>query len=258
MPSQLCQTCGGRSVVPTGFDFTVYDQILARRIDPDRELDQYTATPDSVHFRISFLVEEGATRGRDVAILGDDDFTSIGICLFGSPRRVVVFDIDQRILDRLALIASERGLPLDVVKLNLREDRVPAMYEGRFDTVFTDPSYMFRPAVEFLQRARTLNTISGSRIYLAMSYHPHISGSNALLSELCGEMARYEYFVARMIPRFHDYEGGDGVMSCLVRFDRKSARDKKIDKDGNEWSLRKGPDLHPDMSSAEAWLDRVL
>jgi len=77
--------------------------------------------------------------GRSIAILGDDDLLSVGLCLAASPENVTVFEIDSRVVDFIVEIAAELSLPIRTRCHDLREP-LPSDLRGRFHTFVTDPS----------------------------------------------------------------------------------------------------------------------
>ncbi|HKU07818.1 MAG TPA: bis-aminopropyl spermidine synthase family protein [Bradyrhizobium sp.] len=139
----------------------------------DVTLDQAPCTAETSVRRAALLYRSGALEGRRIALLGDDDSVALSIGLFGRllagrqlPRRLVVFEIDERRVAFLENAARQSDLALEITGHDLREP-FPAHLIGTFDSFETDPPYTIagaslfvRRGVELLERGRGYGMLS--------------------------------------------------------------------------------------------------
>lgn len=138
-----------------------------RRPFPKREYDQFTAIPQTVAKRVALLDFFGEVEEKRILFLGDDDFTSVGTAILGTAAKIVVVDIDRRILKTIGEIARELNLKIKLVEHDLRKPLPPEL-KNNFDTVFTDPPYTSEGIKLFVSRAVEAldKTNNGARIYI--------------------------------------------------------------------------------------------
>lgn len=140
---------------------------VAKRPSPAFELDQSRASFETQVRRLLLLVKNGDLEGLSVLFLGDDDATSLFVAMTGVVQEIIVVDIDQRILDYLA-VASQMlgGTPIKTYRHDLRS-QLPEELHNRMDVVFTDPPYTFEGARLFFQRGRVALRQMGSKLYIS-------------------------------------------------------------------------------------------
>ena len=146
---------------------------LAAAPQTDVTLDQAPCTAETSVRRAALLYRAGALEGRRIALLGDDDSVALAIGLFGRllagrqlPRRLVVFEIDERRVAFLENAARAADLAVEIVRHDLREP-FPENQLGTFDSFETDPPYTIagaslfvRRGVELLERGRGYGMLS--------------------------------------------------------------------------------------------------
>jgi len=110
------------------------------RPKPDRNLDQFWATEDTVLRRVVLLGTIPGILQKSLLFLGDDDLTSVAFTLLYKAERVTVVDIDSRLLQFLKMIAREEGLPIETFEHDLRNP-LPKSEFKRYDVAFFDPPY---------------------------------------------------------------------------------------------------------------------
>lgn len=120
--------------------FGFFSKYRESRPKPDRNLDQFWATEDTVLCRAVLLGTTPGIAQKKLLFLGDDDLTSVVFTLLYRAERVTVVDIDSRILQFLKAIAQEEGLPIETFEHGLR-DPLPKSEFKRYDVVFFDPPY---------------------------------------------------------------------------------------------------------------------
>jgi predicted methyltransferase len=146
---------------------------LAAAPQTDVTLDQAPCTAETSVRRAALLYKSGALEGRCIALLGDDDSVALSIGLFGRllagrqlPRRLVVFELDERRVAFLQNAARDADLALEIIRHDLREP-FPHELLGTFDSFETDPPYTIagaslfvRRGVELLERGRGYGMLS--------------------------------------------------------------------------------------------------
>lgn len=136
-----CDKCRGRGIIYERLGGDVVKQfieIAKSRPEAIKEYDQGYVTVETTLSRIAFMDHKGDLRGKHLLILGDDDLMSIAAMLTGWPKRIAVFEIDQRLVSFIKKVAEDVGFDVEVYQHDLRYP-LPEEFRGRFDTFFTDP-----------------------------------------------------------------------------------------------------------------------
>lgn len=130
---------------------------------------------DQVHMRPEFIVAQLAhlekyVRGRDVALLGDDDFFSVPIAKYLQPKSVSVFELDERILESLDKARQEYSLDIALQPYDARTE-VPREFRNKHNFFMTNPPYgsMNKGASisYFIQRCLDLSTPTTNGCFIA-------------------------------------------------------------------------------------------
>ncbi|UCD44113.1 MAG: bis-aminopropyl spermidine synthase family protein [Candidatus Bathyarchaeota archaeon] len=179
-------------------------EVSARRPTPDTKLDQAYATPETALRRALYMLGEGDLAGRDVLFLGDDDLTSVAAGLLSVVGSITVMDIDERLLELIGDTSRSDKLGIDCVSHDLRRP-LPEEHQGRYDVVFTDPSYTIPGLVLFLSRAvQALRSRKTASVYVAFVDKPPLE-----MLEVHREITGMGLFVRELIPGFNEYEGAE-------------------------------------------------
>jgi hypothetical protein len=206
-----CETCGGSGVVPPEPAREAL-AVLARRLADapavDVTLDQAPCTPETAMRRAAFMYAAGALEGRRVLVLGDDDSVSIALALFarhvaGRPlaARIAVVELDEGRASFLERVAAEEGLPVEVVRHDLRQE-LPVSLRAGFDAVETDPPYTLEGATLFLTRA--VQSLEGARGDVLFSFAHWPPSRMLALQTLCVDLG---LALRAAHPGFNRYEG---------------------------------------------------
>jgi len=126
--------------------------IKKKRPLPKREYDQFTATPETTARRASLLSFFGDVKGKKLLFLGDDDFTSIATASLREAEKIVILDIDERILREIQDLSDSHKFEIKTVKYDARK-KLPKELVGKYDVVFTDPPYTPEGFNLFVSRA---------------------------------------------------------------------------------------------------------
>jgi hypothetical protein len=190
-------------------------ELESRRERSDRALDQFRATPETSLARAMLAESQHSLQGRRIALLGDNDLTSLALAVLGGAARITVLELDPSVVELLQSVAAREGLALECHRLDLRE-HLPKGLRGRFDVLFTDPPYTVNGVTLFLSRGAEL-----ARAPHTVAYLSYGSSLRARERELRVQRAILDlgWLVYEVRPRFNAYfaAGSIGSRSSLYR-----------------------------------------
>ena len=205
--SFLCDECSGLGLeLPVEADDLIAKQRIfsEKRPKPLTKYDQAFGKPITAIRRAYLMLEHGDLEGRNVLLLGDDDFTSLGIAQLKTQANISVVDIDERLLEIITEISREEKYRINCYQADLRES-LPEELHNIFDAVLTDPPYTPTGLRLFLSRAiQALKNSSGKKIYLAFAHRP----PNDLL-KIQKVILEHNLAIQQIIPGFNLYEGAE-------------------------------------------------
>lgn len=133
------------------------EKYLNFRPKPERKFDQFLATSETLIKRVNLILKFNKNK---ILFLGDDDFTSIACALTKQFEKIVVLDIDERILETISKISQKENLKIETVKYDLREQLLNDL--ENFDLIFFDPPYTPKAVELWLIRALEISLGKGS------------------------------------------------------------------------------------------------
>ncbi|MDQ3928173.1 MAG: bis-aminopropyl spermidine synthase family protein [Chloroflexota bacterium] len=220
--SQLCRTCGGTGVAPSGPQWDAVMSGLqkhflgkARKVSAGGK-PRSQPTPDTNLRRAALLHEMGALAGKDVLVMGDDVTLAAAVALAGkalSPsgrlaRRLVALHSDDKALRQLRDIAVGEGLIIGLVTHDLRRPLMPDL-QGEFDTLFVDAPQTYAGAVLALSRA-----IDAANAGAAIFFSYGSDGPGDLL-EVQRSILEAGLLISRVAPGFDQYSTGSRDLYVL-------------------------------------------
>lgn len=133
----------------------VSEKIYGERVteNPNPAFTQLTVDAKDLSERVRYLVETIPSGGR-IAVLGDDDFTSLALASTGR-FEVTVFEIDERVCEKVRALAQELKLAVTVVQHDLRKP-LPQKYLQTMDAFYTDSPYSLNGFTLFISRGISL------------------------------------------------------------------------------------------------------
>lgn len=182
-------------------------------------LDQSHATLETVLRRALYLYQHDGLEGRDILILGDDDLTCLSLFLLSDflglkIRKIVVLELDLRLVDYLQTIAKQEGWPLNVVCHDLRHN-LPGRLVGCFDIFLTDPPYTLEGLDLFVSRGITgLKPEIGKQGYLCFGRRSPGETMGAV-----GALVKMGLAPVEILPDFNRYVGAQmlaGVSQMIL------------------------------------------
>jgi predicted methyltransferase len=150
-----CGACEGRGY-PFYADKELYRtfvEIARERPSPVRDYDQGAVTPETTVARVLFLDSRGDLRNKEIMVMGaEDDLTGLAVALTRKAKRVVIIDIDERLIDFDNKIFKDLGIDnAEALVWDLRNP-FPEEMIGKFDVFITDPPETFAAFRAFIGR----------------------------------------------------------------------------------------------------------
>ncbi|RLI72921.1 putative methyltransferase, partial [Archaeoglobales archaeon] len=154
-----CEYCEGTGYVILFKDvLEEYARIAKDRPEAIEKYDQGFISLDGVIKRVEFIYERGDLVNSKMFIVGDDDLLSIAASLTGFPEKVVVVDIDDRLIDFINETAKDYKLPIEAIVYDVQKV-FPEELKGKFDVFVTDPVETIPGLKLFLSRG--VSTLKG-------------------------------------------------------------------------------------------------
>ena len=165
-----CPHCEGRGIIEDpSSTLKEYRKIASERPRPTADYDQGYIKEEDVMRRIAFIYERGDLEGADIIVIGDDDLISLGMALTGLPKKIVVLEIDDRLIDFINRKAYEYGFNIVAKKFDVRND-LDEEFRGKFDVFITDPVETIEGITLFLSRAVSGLRGKGSAGYFGLTH----------------------------------------------------------------------------------------
>lgn len=195
-----------------------FEAAAAERPGRKADFHQYAVTARTSVMRAYYLLYRGDLRGKDVALLGDDDLTALAIDHLGGFRSLTVFELDPDLVAFLREATAGRA-GVRVVEADLRSPLPPSL-RGGADTVMSDPSRRLYRC--FVERSLEAARPRGAIYAFASPSHGDFAGS-FLLQRLALEAG---CIITDSVPWFNAYEKDraslSGQQAGLVATDGKA------------------------------------
>jgi len=180
------------------------------RPSSDRQLDQFNCTIKTTIKRVNKLAKNGDLLDKEIIFLGDDDLTSVAAALTGQPKKITVFEIDDRLVSFINKISNENNLNIEVVKTDLSQN-LDENYLNKFDIIFTDPPYTKEGVNLFLNQAIKLvkKNLLG-RIYLCYGNSDRAREREVEIQKL---ILDHNLIIKSKYNQFNKYHGAQSIGS---------------------------------------------
>ena len=184
-----------------------FDELGEGRPDPDYSLDQSHAISSTCFRRAMYFHENDAIEGRDIAILGDDDLTSLAIMIYSQEyglniKSLNIFDIDQRILSFIESISKKFDVEINLYEIDLIQE-LQDSHKGRYDVIISDPPYTVHGLTRFAAiGAQMAKEYVGAIAFLS---YPNLGPvGNSVFFRNISEIG---FSPKELIPGFNEYIG---------------------------------------------------
>ncbi len=165
-----CNECEGTGYGIDSFFqkvLTEFLEITKNRPPAAEKFDQGFISEEGVIRRLEFIHERGDLYGK-IFVVGDDDLFSIAASLTGLPQKVVVVDIDERLVNFINSVAREYGLKVEARIYDVQR-AFPDDLRRKFDVFVTDPVETVPGIKLFLSRGASTLKGAGSSAYFGLT-----------------------------------------------------------------------------------------
>ncbi len=150
-----CPACEGRGYPFYGDKelYRTFVELAKDRPKAIRDYDQGSVTPETTVARVLFIDSRGDLRGKDIIVMGaEDDLTGLAVALTKKANRVLVIDIDERLIEYDNKIFKELNITnAEAMVWDLRNP-FPDDMLAQFDVFITDPPETFAAFRAFIGR----------------------------------------------------------------------------------------------------------
>jgi len=147
-----CSDCEGKGFQPSPEFLHLFSAILKDRPPPEAALNQKALVDSDVLLKLGFFLERGDLYQKDVLIIGDYEGLSILAALTRLPKKVVVLEQDERLVDFINGTAVANDLTDILTAEKYEVDKgIPETYHNSFDT------FSFSNAQNFEQVKQTVS-----------------------------------------------------------------------------------------------------
>ena len=211
-----CPCCFG-----TGISLKPWEKLLLEfketskgRPEPLFEYDQGYLTPESTISRIAFADLKGDIRGKSIIILGDDDLLSIALGLSKLPKRIVVLELDDRLLSFIEKTSEKNRLGIEVRTHDLRHP-LPDDLLSQFDAFFTDPVETLQGLEVFIGRGIASLRDVGCAGYFGLTKVE--SSLNKWRDFQRILLEKFGVVITDILSDFSSYENWDYLLESIIR-----------------------------------------
>ncbi len=185
--------------------------LFADRPASNRYFDQFLATEETVCQRALLLCRRGHISKKRLVFLGDDDFTCLPVALLKEAKRILVVDIDKRVLSAIRKAANKEKLKIETLYYDLRQP-LPPHLRANFDVIFTDPPYTPEGIDLFLSRGlEALEKNPSSVLYCCYGQSERAREKTLVIQE---EINKMGLLVREKLFNFNRYFGASSIGSA--------------------------------------------
>ncbi|MCS7121022.1 MAG: bis-aminopropyl spermidine synthase family protein [Archaeoglobaceae archaeon] len=148
-----CNFCDGTGFKIDGFFSNILKKFKEITKDRPEALDIYDQgfiSSESIVRRLQFIYERGDIYGK-IFVVGDDDLFSVASALTGFPEKIVVVDIDRKLIDYIDSLAKKHSLNIEAFVYDV-QDELPKDFKKNFDLFVSDPVETIPGITLFLSR----------------------------------------------------------------------------------------------------------
>jgi len=166
-----CSGCQGKGYVSRDTSFLEhYQKVLEKRPLPSEQYDQTSITAEDAIIRVGFIHERGDLVNKHLLFIGDFDCLSIVAAMTNLPKRIVVLDVDDRLISYINDVAQQLNLThiLKAEKFDVRLP-LPADYQRSFDLFSCDPVETLEGIKLYLSRGTSGLRSKGCSAYVGLT-----------------------------------------------------------------------------------------
>lgn len=181
---------------------------LADRPAPNFAFDQGAIPAEESLLRVAAMQDRGDLWGQSVLFVGDFDLTSVALALTRQAERIVVLDIDHRVVDFVNEVGRRYGLPLSGRTFDVRA-ALPDDLRRSFDVFVCDPVETLPGIRLYLSRGAAALRAEGSAVWLGLTT---VEASRRKWFDIQQVLAQMGFVVTDIRRRFSGYPDHDAPL----------------------------------------------
>ena len=211
-----CKSCNGKGLIVEGiFRETLrrFTALLTGRPMPDPKYNQGLIAFPDLALKASFMYERGDLEDRSVLLIGDDDLFGLYLGMLGMSRRILVLDIDKRILRFTEQKTGELDLNIETMKFDLSRP-LPDHLHNAFDVFVSEPPEGINGMITFMKRGIRSLTQGESAGYIGITM---VESSLPKWYEVQAILTRNRLVITDVLRNFSLYPEGEGEWEDLYK-----------------------------------------
>ncbi len=179
----------------------IMQKIYIKRPKPTFIFDQRPVTFETTIKRAFYMVWRGDIQDKKIAIIGDDDLTSLALGFLKMAKSITVFEIDKRFVRFLRKMSKLYNLKLHIIERDVLQG-IPKRYLENFDVFMADPTPTAVPFTVFVNTGIKLLKKEKEMV----GYLSFYSSSMPRSIELQRILTEMNLMITDCIPFFTEYE----------------------------------------------------
>lgn len=211
-----CGCCDGRGVIINNFGdfYKEYLKLVESRPEPIEDYDQGYISPEDVMRRVAFIYERGDLEGSRIMLLGDDDLCSLALATTEMPEKIVVLEIDDRLVKYINRVAESNGYKVEARTYDAREE-LPEDIRKSFDVFITDPVETIPGIRLFLSRAVSSLKEEGDAGYFGLTLQESSLAKWKMIEEMILKM---NFVITDILRNFSVYPNENNISRSLENY----------------------------------------
>ncbi|UCD72267.1 MAG: bis-aminopropyl spermidine synthase family protein [Syntrophobacterales bacterium] len=209
-----CNSCNGKGLIVRGiFRKTLqqFTSLIAGRPMPDPNYNQGLISFPDLALKASFMYERGDLEDRSILLIGDDDLFSLYLGMLGMSQKILVLDIDKRILRFIEEKAGELGMNIETMEFDLSRS-LPHHLNYAFDVFISEPPEGIKGMLTFLKRGIRSLAEGESAGYIGITM---VESSLPKWYEVQAILTRNRLVITDVLRDFSLYPEGEGEWEDL-------------------------------------------
>lgn len=205
-----CTACDSRGYLAAenAPELAALREALADRPAPNFAFDQGAIPAEESLLRVAAMQDRGDLWGQSVLFVGDFDLTSVALALTRQAERIVVLDIDHRVVDFVNAVGRRYKLPLSGRLFDVRA-ALPDDLRRSFDVFVCDPVETLPGIRLYLSRGAAALRAEGSAVWLGLTT---VEASRRKWFDIQQVLAQMGFVVTDIRRRFSGYPDHDAPL----------------------------------------------
>jgi len=229
-----CKTCEGKTVELSPGYKEIYEKFnqITEGLAPEKdEYLQGRIHPIDCVSKVAVMNQNQDLHGKDILIIGDDDFASIAIALTRLTKSIHVLEIDSELVNKINSIAAKNSLKITAEVYDV-QNKLPSELEKSFDVFVTEPPHTIPSMNTFLSRGTSALREKG----IAYFIQTHLGSPLSKWHKLQENLLKMGFAITHIIPQFCTYPDTENEFEEYYK-DSKLIKEMnfKVEKPGVTW-----------------------